>query len=44
MTAKIFKEDELIKRCVKAGIKRKDAAKMCDIENKYMKDLGITEE
>lgn len=40
----IYKEDELIKRYVRAGLTQKDAVKACDIERKYLKDLNLIEE
>jgi hypothetical protein len=41
MSEKILDGNELIKRCMKEGITKKDARKMFDIETEYMEELGI---
>ena len=38
-----FNYEELIRRCIRAGIKAEDARKMVELEHLYMRELGIVD-
>lgn len=38
---KTLDENEIIKRCVEAGLNKKDVEKILEIEDEYMEELGL---